>query len=230
MFRLQNNVPSVYTKESRDFQLMCRLYDFLFNGVKFDINSIIEILDAMKINDRLLSLLGTKLGFFTKKQYDSKTLRYVLNAFPYIMKYKGTKKGIELAVSTILRLEGNTETPYVEIINNSLSGEHIYEIYIITEQQEIESKIMLQNILEYIIPLGYVVNIHYGQRYTPDITQSILNTESDYDKLIANSSTISSVYDSQNHPESGMANKYVSTYFSSEIIGSENYREDNNNG
>lgn len=44
--RLQNNVPEVYVKESRDFQLLCRLYDCILNGVKFDIDSMLNITDS----------------------------------------------------------------------------------------------------------------------------------------------------------------------------------------
>ena len=102
MFRLQEHMPDVYVNESRDFQVLCRLYDFLFNGIKFDIDSIININDAFKINERLLPLLAIKEGFFTDVQFDSKTLRYILKAFPYIIKYKGTKS----VVTVPTHLEG----------------------------------------------------------------------------------------------------------------------------
>ena len=42
MLRLENNTPSIYCQKSRDFQLFCRLYDVVNNGVKFDIDSIIN--------------------------------------------------------------------------------------------------------------------------------------------------------------------------------------------
>ena len=96
MFRLQNNTPTIYVENSRDFQLLCRLFDYMINGIKYDINSILNILNPMKINDRMLNLLCTKLGFFPKNQYDSRTLRYILSTFPYIIKNKGTKKILSL--------------------------------------------------------------------------------------------------------------------------------------
>ena len=71
MFRLQNNTPSYYVNNSRDFQLFCRLYDYINNGVKFDIDSIININDPLKINDRLLNLYGSKVGFFTNKNINT---------------------------------------------------------------------------------------------------------------------------------------------------------------
>ena len=92
MFRLQNNTPSYYVNNSRDFQLFCRLYDYINNGVKFDIDSIININDPLKINDRLLNLYGSKVGFFTNKNINTNVLRRILKAFPYLIKYKGTKK------------------------------------------------------------------------------------------------------------------------------------------
>ena len=105
MFRLQDNTPSVYVNQSRDFQLFCRLYDCINNGVKFDIDTMLNILDPMKINDRMLNLLCTKVGFFPKAQYNSNVLRHIIASFPYAIKHKGTLLGIEIAVGTILKAE-----------------------------------------------------------------------------------------------------------------------------
>ena len=109
MFRLQDNVPSVYIDQSRDFQLFCRVYDCINNAVKYDIDTIINILDPMTANDRILELLCTYVGFFPKMHYDSYLLRYIIASFSHAIKYKGTKHGINIAVSTILKAERNID-------------------------------------------------------------------------------------------------------------------------
>ena len=54
MFRFQDNIPDVYINESRDFQILSRLSDILFSGLKYDIDSMVNILDASLVKDRVL--------------------------------------------------------------------------------------------------------------------------------------------------------------------------------
>lgn len=169
MFRLYKHVPDVYVNESRDFQLLCRLFDFLFNGIKYDVDSILNINDAFKINERLLPLLAIKEGFITDVQLESKALRYILKAFPYIVKYKGTKKGITLAVNTILKLEASSDVPDVRIDNDKT-------ITIVTKLSRLENRKALEEILKYIIPVGSDLKLIYDrQSKTEEMTSITLN-------------------------------------------------------
>ena len=106
MIRLQDKTPEVYCAESRDFQLFCRLYDCVINGVKFDIDTIPDILDAMTCRTSMLQLLQTKLGFFTNKKLTDDALRYVLTAFPIMVKNKGSLKSIQQAVNVFFKVYG----------------------------------------------------------------------------------------------------------------------------
>lgn len=230
MFRLQNNVPDVYVDSSRDFQLFCRLFDFLFNGVKFDIDCIINSLNAFTINERLLTLLGTKLGFYTNYQYDSKTLRYILSAFPFIIKYKGTRHGIELAVYTILRLEGNKDTPNIDIINKDSGGNDVYQINITTTSRKIESRQALLDLLNYVVPTGYIINITHGVKHEfDDLNHAVVETDNNYDKLLGYPQNISRVYGNYNDINNDMEKNYISSFYSSEVIGANNFKGDNTN-
>ena len=60
IFRLQSNVPEIYINESRDFQLLCRLYDCVLGGVKLDIDTLENIIDTRSCNSILLQLLELK--------------------------------------------------------------------------------------------------------------------------------------------------------------------------
>lgn len=162
MFRLQNNVPSTYIEQSRDFQLFCRLYDCINNGVQFDISTITDILDPIKVNDRIVKLLATRVGFITDIDIDNTVLRYILSAYPYIIKNKGTRKGIEAAVNAILHAEHSIKAATVEIVNKPAEGSNqaeysvnIYTPIILSSK----TKKALNELLKYILPVGYVFDI-----------------------------------------------------------------------
>ena len=104
LFRVQTNTPRVYYNESRDFQVLGRLYDCVINGVKYDIDSMSYLTDSRKIRARVLQLLQTKLGFLTKKEYNDHDIRYVLRAFPVMLKNKGTILAVQQAVNVFLKL------------------------------------------------------------------------------------------------------------------------------
>ena len=163
IFRTQNNTPPIYVESSRDFQLFCRLFDTIVNSLRFRIKTILNLTNPMKLNDRMLQLYATKVGFITDKEIDANVLRYILAAFPYIIKNKGTKLGIEQAVYTILKAENTVDPPYVEVINKSYeNGElnnnksYIINIYLAAR---IYNKVALEELLKYVIPAGYIYNI-----------------------------------------------------------------------
>lgn len=225
MFRLQNNTPEAYINNSRDFQLFCRLYDTINNGVRFDINTITNILDPLQINDRMLNLLCTKMGFFTKLNIPENVLRVILDSFPYAVKYKGSIRGIKYAVSSILKLEGTFEEPEV-IMNNET-----YTIQIFTAVK-IKNKKALEEYLRYIIPLGYTVVI---EQYIPnDLNKQPTNIRtSDSIKYMINPiSSTSQVRGSDRiYNEPGdfnfadeMEDNYIGSYIATSVVGKDNNR------
>ena len=152
MIRLQDNTPNVYTEQSRDFQLFLRLYDCIINGVKFDIDSVSNLNNPALANDRILNLMCTRVGFFPKRDYDSTLLRYILESFSYLVKNKGNRVGIEGAICTVLEAEGDFSRPIVIIDNKN----YIVNIY---TSSRIYNKKALAEVLKYILPVGYELNI-----------------------------------------------------------------------
>ena len=158
IFRLQDNVPSIYVNESRDFQLFCRLYDCINNGVKFDIDSMIYLFDPFKVNTKMLQLLAGRAGFFPKVELNDMMMRYIVSAFPYLVKNKGSRLAIEKAVSLVLKAD-NINAKYSVSINNDA---HTIEISCTKSYDEIA----LNAILEYLIPIGYVTNLSIAESHT----------------------------------------------------------------
>ena len=158
LFRIQEKTPEVYTSTSRDFQLIGRLYDCIINGIKFDTDSILDIINTDFIDSRLLKLLQTKLGFFSDKYMTDEDLRYILKAFPYVVKNKGSLKGIEQAVSIFLKINGIRSKVRIRKINKSLSKPYTIEISL---NMSYRDTTILSEILKYILPTGYNVEFKF---------------------------------------------------------------------
>ena len=169
MFRLQENVPEIYTKSSRDFQLFCRTYDILTNALRFSIKSTDNLLNPLLVDEKMLPLLATRVGFFPKSDYNTHALRLIISSFPYMMKYKGSKKGIEIALYTILKAEENYDKSIINVINDY--NENRYEIQIYTEKAIVNEN-LLRDVLSYILPIGYPLTIGvYKAQESPETTQ-----------------------------------------------------------
>ena len=164
MFRVQDNVPEIYINESRDFQLVSRLYDLLFSGVKYDIDTMVNVLDATLSKDSVLQLMCTKIGFFPRIEIDANVLKYIIASFPYIIKNKGSKLGIQYAVNAILKSENNaasTSRPHIEIINKLQQEDDTlqeYTIYIYTTVS-LFNRSALEEVLRYVLPIGSTYQI-----------------------------------------------------------------------
>lgn len=155
MLRIQENTPEVYTDTSRDFQLIGRLYDCVINGIRFDVDSIINIIDTSSIDSKLLSLLQTKIGFFTQATVTDDDLRYVLKAFPVIVRNKGSLKGIEGAVNVFLKLKHVNTNVNIKIFNNH--GQYPYVVQIGLDMPYTDT-VLLDEILKYVLPTGYIIS------------------------------------------------------------------------
>lgn len=151
---MQNNVPETYVNQSRDYQLLCRLYDVVMNGVKYNIDALGNITDNAHIQSNLLSLLQTKVGFFESEVTDDK-LRYLLDAFPYIMKNKGSLKGIEQVLNVYLKMN-HINTPVQVFVNT----QNCAIIVTIKSNVVLDTKI-IEDVMNYVIPTGYSVEYHF---------------------------------------------------------------------
>lgn len=178
MFRVENNVPDVYVNESRDFQLFSKLYDLVFQASRFSIDSMEQISDTMHCNDNLLSLIATKVGFFTDLRLTSKADRLILSAFPHIMKYKGSSKSIHLVANLFGRIV-NTNV-FVEFDRNDNN-----KVTILFEKYTSNIE-LLRELLEYIRPTGLLIEFHvlYGIDESSDyVSNDVVKIRTMHDKV-----------------------------------------------
>lgn len=164
LFRLQNNTPPVYTEESRDFQLFCRLYDCIFAGFKYDADQIPNLMNPFLCRDNMLPLLETKLGFFTNKLMDDTAIRYILSAFPLIIKNKGSLRGVQYAINTFLKIYDIRTSIMIFNVNNA---ETLFNIavddhtLVIALNQTLKDIKVLEELLSYVLPTGYSFQFYF---------------------------------------------------------------------
>lgn len=174
IIRFENNVPDNYLISSRDYQALLRLFTFGINSSKFDIDNIKNLNDASYVNSRLLNLLSLKVGFFTKEEFKDQYLREVLKVFSLIVKKKGTRQAIYDAINLYFRACRYNGDYVVEINNKDNLQPYMIRIGITKESKDI---ILLEEILKYILPAGYLYEIfkYYTAKYqTNYYTQDML--------------------------------------------------------
>ena len=134
------------------------MLDVIFNGIRFDSTMIGKLINTDSCPGEMLPLLKTKLGFFTNKRFLDDELREILKAFPYLIRWKGSKKAIESATYLFLRaMKLHTES-FVKIDNEN----YIIEVNIMSSV--IDTSI-LDEIFKYILPIGYQVKyVFYGRQ------------------------------------------------------------------
>lgn len=219
MFRLQNNVPEIYTKASRDFQLFCHIYDLMTDSVRFSVKSASALLDPYLTNERMLQLLATRVGFFPKQKYNSKVLRTIISMFPYMMKYKGSKKSIEIAVNAVLKAEQKITDVIVRIENNEI---------VIYMDANIENELLLRDVLSYVIPIGYDLQLQYAKAFDEATTQ--LGTIDNSSSASYNSQTISVVKNLDDLSSQDSLDSRAEGSYTSEIILGDIPQTGDNNG
>ena len=186
VIRVQEMTPQIYTDESRDFQLLSRLYDSVFNGLKFDTDSILNLIDTKVCRASILQLLQTKLGFFTERKIDDEKLRSVLECFPTLVRNKGSLRAIKESLYLFLRIYSVSSdmeiyylaTPYSPPFSQEepcilANGKEPENNSLVIRIHSFESKpdtSVLEEIFRYILPAGINYYIEFD-KYTklPDI-------------------------------------------------------------
>lgn len=162
--RLQDLTPEVYTSESRDFQILCRLYDSIFNAIKYDTDSMKYLTDSRYIRSGVLPLLQTKLGFLTKKSLDDSAVRYVLRVFPELLRGKGSLSAIKKLLNMCLKInniQGDFTISYSDsatVINGIVIDAHTVIIGLDTILKNTE---LINEIAKYILPAGFSFYIYF---------------------------------------------------------------------
>ena len=145
MIKLQDYTPEVYYKQSRDFQMIGRLFDVVLNAVKTNADMIYDIPSSDAAGSDLIDLLVLTLGFKHQHNYSVRQLAAICSIFPTILRNKGSLEAIELVCQTLLTAEGIKDSPDVKVEDNTLY------IFISPKLKDLS---LLRDILDYILPAG----------------------------------------------------------------------------
>ena len=170
MIRFQEMVPDYFIEKSRDFQVLCRLYDFTLNSVKYNTDSMHNITDTRMAKDTILPLIGDKFGIYDKEAYSN---RFLLEALPIAMKYKGSLKAVKILINAFLDSEDIFKYVTAFIATDEESALEISEMlnrdvkpYTITiflsAYPNMTNLHILNQYLKMVIPSGMLVEYMFG--------------------------------------------------------------------
>lgn len=121
-------VPEYYVKDSRDFQVLTRLLTLMLNSAKVEADSLLYLNDPILISNNLLSLMQTKVGFWTNYTFTDDEIRTVCDCFCQIVREKGSRNGIVKAIEAYVRTLGISAKFDILIINKDVDGKPVYNI------------------------------------------------------------------------------------------------------
>lgn len=169
IFRFEKNVPDVYVKESRDFQVLLRLLTYAISAGKNNADALKHLNNPQLVNSNLLSLLQQKAGFFTELTFQDLQIRDVISGFQDVVRNKGNIQGIQDAIALFFNAMNVDGTAIVYWYNNTNTNERYYiDIGIAAEVENFD---LLREILKYVVPFGYKLNIFF---YTYDQIDEII--------------------------------------------------------
>lgn len=148
LIKTYNSVPSVYTHQSRDFQLIGHVYEAVFNSSKLATDMLNKMMPNADFDERLLNLSTTTTGFIRKHEYNTMDLTMILNSFAHLLRLKGTKLAIESALNILLRSQGISDPYSVEVDANS----KLLTLYL---SERLEDVVLLTDLFDYILPFGF---------------------------------------------------------------------------
>ena len=151
MIRLQDLTPAVYYEQSRDFQLIGRLYDLVLNYSKTNAANLYNLPIGKNMDEQLLNLLALTLGFKPVKNYNSKQLRAICSVLPTVLKHKGSIQALVLATNALLAAEGVKQP-----LDYTMHPKQGITLYV---AQELDDLNLFTDLLDYLLPAGLSCNI-----------------------------------------------------------------------
>lgn len=170
MINFYHQVPSIYNNASRDFQYLSWLINVVLNSVKHNVDDLYDLPNT-KADPKLIELLAMTLGLRVKRNYNQQQLTALVSIIPYIMKYKGTKKAIDLACIVLIKASGADGTYTIKLDN------HCLEVQL---PENLIDTVLFTDLLPYILPAGITTRI---------VTKTVLDSDTakielDYDDAV----------------------------------------------
>lgn len=167
MIKFKDQVPTIYTRASRDFQYLSWLIDVVLNSVKHNVDSLYD-LPNNQADPKLTELLAMTLGFKVKRNYNQKQLSALVAALPKILKYKGTETAIIYAGNALIAASGATGSFQCKIVEGELQ---------VTLPEDLVDIALFNDLLPYILPAGMSRRVIRTNDITKGITTKLIYSD-----------------------------------------------------
>lgn len=151
MIDIIKQTPYEYSNQSRDYQVIARLYTALFNLSKMYIDDL--SIWNNNIDNKLTTLRSKTLNFERDHQWDEDDLEAVTSCFKYLIMHKGTTKVLEYCINILMKVEHlsnyNIENPVI-INNNNVT---------IRVPENLLTLGIIEDLVKYLLPIGLTYNI-----------------------------------------------------------------------
>lgn len=159
MLETSKLVPHIYTKSSRDFQFYLKLLDVVVNSSRLSASKITDTYNPNICSNRLLQLLASIYNYSGRYDMTDEDLRVVLDNYSFLVRNKGTKRGVAQAVSTVIKLTGNTRTAYsTDIRRFDETGNAQFVIRVSVSGKF--NRRYLEELLAAVAPVGFVLEVY----------------------------------------------------------------------
>lgn len=159
MIRFSNQVPSIYTNASRDFQYLGWLIDIVLNSIKHNIDNLYK-LPILTEDARLTELLAMTLGFKVKRNYDKTQLAALVSILPSILRYKGTESAVRMAAEVLIKSSGA-----IGDFSITVNGAQINVVL----PEELVDVTLFIDLLDYILPAGMTCRVIRNTQLKKDL-------------------------------------------------------------
>lgn len=162
LLQTQRFTPKVYYQQSRDFQLLGRLFDVVLNSVKANAEMLYSLPLSQNSDERLLELMSLTLGFKARHEYNNQQLKAFCSVFPYVLKHKGSLEAFEALINALANAEGLNDSS----VNVSIDEDN--KTLVFQLPKTFKGKTLLRDVLAYILPAG--MRVSYKTRSRIQIT------------------------------------------------------------
>ena len=188
MINLYNQVPTIYTNASRDFQYLSWLLNVVLNSVKHNIDDIYNLPNTNS-DPKITELLALTLGFKVKRNYDKTQLIALVAALPSVLRYKGTEKAILMAAEALVRAAGSHGGAYVDV-----EGVEV----VVTLPKDLVDITLFLDLLDYILPAGMTCRVIRQNKNTKKIDDIQIKHSDELNTLVVGDIALANLYSLEN--------------------------------
>jgi len=167
MIDVIKQTPSEYSKQSRDYQVLARLYTALYNLSKMYTDNM--SVWSLNIDNKLSVLRSKTLNFDPKHDWDLDELDSAISCFKYIMRSKGTITALKFCLTILLRtknIEADLNDASIEVTEDG--------ILLVKIPKQLASAGIVEDLFEYLLPAGMLYRIiEYSSYDTGDNTTKL---------------------------------------------------------